>query len=104
MTFLTTSKGNAGVGSVLHATMDIHQLLLNFCMYSNVICLIFAAKNYDALNFPVLPPCVLSQVVDVVSVSGLNQLLRENNMDKLKKTIYDVATHLHLGRDGQTCE
>ena len=48
--------------------------------------------------------CCHMQVVDVVSVSCMKLHLRDNNVEKLKKTLYEIATHLQLARDGQTCE
>ena len=59
----------------------------------------------------ILPPlpiisCTTLQVVDVVSVNCLKAALhvKDTNMEKLKKTLYDISTHVHIGRDGHTCE
>ena len=41
-----------------------------------------------------------------MSVSCKSTLLtrENNNIEKLKKTLYDISTHLHVGRDGYTCK
>ena len=48
----------------------------------------------------------MSQVIDIISVSCMSMKLhlRDNNVEKLKKLLYDIATHLQLARDGQSCE
>lgn len=45
------------------------------------------------------------QVVYVISVSAKHTLLsRNNNIDKLRMKLYDIACHLQLASDGVTCK